>query len=166
MRRRAYPYGRYLIEDRGVDELGPEFRSFVEDMDFHITKYDTENEGEGTVIISVNKTVGELLSQKKSPGKLKMILSAFSLKVPSMRDLDEDSQRVGLEIYLWPTEEGTLAEVFVIPYMQHLNRPEIFGITESRDEEITEWYLSEHTWEHVMPLMKEKFEMERVHRRG
>ncbi|MFW6041106.1 MAG: hypothetical protein ACOC85_04650 [Thermoplasmatota archaeon] len=166
MRRRAYPYGRYLIKDRKVSELNKEFKCFVEDIGFHISKYDTSNEGDGTLIVSVNKTVGEMLKQKKPPGKLKMILSAFSLGVPSLRDLDEESQRVGMEIYLWPVEEGALVEVFILPYMEYLDRPEIYGLTESKSEEITEWYLCEHTWEEVMPMMKKEFDMEMVHRRG
>lgn len=166
MRRRAYPYGRYLIRDRDVEELRSQFKSFVKDIGFHISKYDTENEGDATVIISVNKTIVELLKQKKPPSKLSMILSEFSLSAPSMKDLDEESQRVGMELYLWPVEDGTLLEVFVLPYMEHLDRPEIFGITESVDEEITEMYLCEHTWDQVMRLMKGKFDLEEVHKRG
>ena len=166
MRRRAYPYGRYLIKDRNVDELSPEFRAFVNKIGFHISKYDPENEGEGTLIVSVNKTVGEILDQKKPPGKLKMIISAFSLSAPSLKELDQESQRVGMEVYLWPIEEGTLVEVFILPYMEHFDRPEIYGLTEGKDEEITEWYLCEHTWEHVIPKMKKEFDMEKVHRRG
>jgi len=166
MRRRAYPYGRYLIRGERVEKLGPKFKTFVKDIGFHISKYDTSNEGEGTLIIAVNKTVMELLRQKKPPGKLKMILSTFSFTIPSMKELDEESQRVGMELYLWPVEEGTLLEVFILPYMELLDRPEIFGLTESKEEEITEWYLCEHTWEHMIPLMKEQFDMEEVHRRG
>jgi len=166
MRRRAYPYGRYLIRDREVDELGPEFKEFIESYGFHVSKYDRENEGEGTVIIAENKTIMELLRKKKPPGKLKMILSTFSFAVPSFKNMDEESQRIGVEIYLWPIDEGTLLEVFILPYMEHLNRPEIFGLTETEDEEITEWYLCEQTWEHLIPEMNETFEMERVHRRG
>ncbi len=165
MRRRAYPYGRYLIRDKGVDELSPKFKSLVKELDFHISKYDTENEGDGTVIVAVNKTVGEMLRQKKPPGKLKMILSAFSLGVPSFKDLDEESQRVAVEIYLWPVDEGTRLEVFLLPYMELMDRPEIYGITESEDEEMTEWYLCEHVWEHIIPIMKKKFDLEVVHRR-
>ncbi len=166
MRRRAYPYGRYLIRDREVDELGPEFKDFVKEHGFHISKYDTENEEDGTVIIAENKTILEMLKKKKPAGKLKMLVSTFSLSAPSYKDMDEGSQRIGIEIYLWPAEEGTLAEVFILPYMEHLNRPEIFGLTETKDEEITEWYLCEKTWGHLIPKMKETFDMEKVHRRG
>lgn len=166
MRRRAYPYGRYLIRDRDVSELSTEFKDFVEEVGFSISKYDTKNEGNGTVIVAENKSVLEMLRKKKPPGKLKMVVSAFSFAVPSYRDLDEESQRVGMEIYLWPIDEGTLVEVFILPYMEHLNRPEIFGLSETEDEEISEWYLCEHTWDNLLPKMKETFEMERVHRRG
>lgn len=166
MRRRAYPYGRYLIRDREVDELGPEFKDFVENQGFHISNYDTENEKDGTVIIAENKTILEMLKQKKPAGKLKMMLSTFSFSAPSYKDMDEESQRIGLEIYLWPIEEGTLVEIFILPYMEHLNRPEIFGLTESEDEEITEWYLCERTWDHLIPKMDDTFEMEKVHRRA
>ncbi|MFP4051455.1 MAG: hypothetical protein ACLFVB_06915 [Thermoplasmata archaeon] len=166
MRRRAYPYGRYLIRDRDVKVVGHELKNYVKELGFHISKFDEENEGEGTLIVAVNKTITEMLRKKKPPGKLKMILSAFSLSAPSLENLDEESQRIGMELYLWPVEEGVLLEAFILPYMEYLNRPEIFGVTETKDEEITEWYLCEHTWENIIPDMKEKFNMERVHRRG
>ncbi len=166
MRRRAYPYGRYLVRDKDIGVLGHELKNHVNQLGFHISKFDEENEGEGTLIVAVNKTITEMLRKKKAPGKLKMILSAFSLNVPSLRNLDEESQRVGMELYLWPVSEGVLLEAFVLPYMEYLNRPEIFGLTETKDEEITEWYLCEHTWENVMPEMTDKFDMEQVHRRG
>ena len=166
MRRRAYPYGRYLIKDRDIGVVGHEMKNHVEDLGFHISKFDEENEGEGTLIVAVNHTITEMFRKNKPPGKLKMILSAFSLGAPSLRNLDEESQRVGIELYLWPIEEGILLEAFILPYMEYLNRPEIFGLTETKDEEITEWYLCEHTWEEIIPDMEEKFEMEKVHRRG
>ncbi|MFW6375834.1 MAG: hypothetical protein ACOCZJ_01595 [Thermoplasmatota archaeon] len=166
MRRRAYPYGRYIIRNRDVGIVGHELKNYVKELGFHISKFDEENEGEGTLIVAVNKTITEMLRKKKPPGKLKMILSAFSLSAPSLKNLDEESQRIGMELYLWPVEEGVLLEAFILPYMEYLNRPEIFGVTETKDEEITEWYLCEHTWENVIPDMKQRFNMERVHRRG
>lgn len=166
MRRRAYPYGRYLVKDRQVGELGTELKSFIQDMGFKISKYDPNNEDRGVLVIAVNKKGFELFRQKKPPGKLSMIISGFSLTEPSLKDLDEESQRVGIELYLWPVEEGVLLEVFVLPYMDYFDRTEIYGITESQEEEITDWYLCEHTWEHMMPKMKKQFNLERVHRRG
>lgn len=155
-----------MVRDKDIGVLGHELKNHVNQLGFHISKFDEENEGEGTLIVAVNKTITEMLRKKKAPGKLKMILSAFSLNVPSLRNLDEESQRVGMELYLWPVSEGVLLEAFVLPYMEYLNRPEIFGLTETKDEEITEWYLCEHTWENVMPEMTDKFDMEQVHRRG
>lgn len=166
MRRRAYPYGRYLIRKNDSTGLGDLLKVFIKEKGFHISKYDPENEGEGILIIGVNKSIREMWRMKKPPGKLAMILSGFSLDVPSFKEEDEGSQRIGIEMYLWPVEEGTLLEVFILPYMSYLDHTEIYGITESGDEEITDWYLCEHTWEELIPEMMDRFHMEEVHRRG
>ncbi|MDP7266176.1 MAG: hypothetical protein QGH39_11535 [Candidatus Thermoplasmatota archaeon] len=60
MRRRAYPYGRYLIEGKKIDEVGPKLRDFVKELGFPITKFDVKNEGKGTLIVAVNKKIMEL----------------------------------------------------------------------------------------------------------
>jgi hypothetical protein len=170
MRRRAYPYGRYLIRDRTVTDLGSELKFFMEKAGYSIAKQDEENEGTGTLIVAVNKSVTELFMQKKPPGHLEMIarglLAGFTIDISSMRDMDDTSQRIGMELYLWPVEEGVLLEMFVLPYMEHLNRSEIFGITESREEEITDWYLCERTWELLEPEIVGYFKAEPVHRRA
>jgi len=170
MRRLAYPYGRYLIKDQEVSKLGPKLKSFIERAGFSIIKYDEKNEGSGTVVIAVNKKVGELMKQKKPPGQLDVVyrafMSGFTAKMPNEREVDVKSQRVGIELYLWPIAEGTLLEIFVIPYMEHLNRPEIPTITQSKEEEITDWYLCEQTWESFVPKIEAEFDTELVHRRA
>jgi hypothetical protein len=164
MRRRAYPYGRFLLKDKSVGEMGPKLRDYVEDLACSIVKYDENNEGRGTLIIAVNKKIRELMKQKKPSGHLTMILSGFA--IPSFRETDYESQRAGLEFYLWPIDEGVLLEIFVLPYMEHLNKYEIFGFTESEEEEIADWYLCEQIWEHVVPQIVDEFDLELVHRRG
>lgn len=170
MRRRAYPYGRYLIKDKKVADLGLKLKDFIEKLDFPIVKYDENNEGVGTLIIGVNKKIIDLIKQKKPSGHLQEIFyelfSLFSVDVVSLRDMDEESQRIGLEIYLWPTNRGVLMEMFVLPYMEHLNKTEIFSITETAEEEITDWYLCEQTWEHIEPKIVSNFNAEPVHMRG
>lgn len=163
MRRLAYPFGRYLLKDNKVAEMGPKLRDFTEDLGFSIVKYDDKNESVGTLIIGVNKKTGELTKQKKPPGHLRELLSGF--KVPSFRDMDPKSQRIGLELYLWPADDGVLMEMFVLPYMEHLNKREIYLLTETKEEEITDWYLCEQTWEHIEPKIVSKFDAEPVHRR-
>lgn len=164
MRRRGYPYGRYLIKDKKIDAIGSKLKGFMENLDFSIAKYDEKNEGTGTLIIAVNKKIEELIKQKKPSGRLLTILSGFS--IPSYRDMDVKSQRVGVEFYLWPIDEGVLMEMFVLPYMEHFDKFEIFGITESEEEEITDWFLCEQTWEHIEPEIVANFNAEPVHRRG
>ena len=170
MRRLAYPYGRYLLKDATVSDMGPQLEAFLQELDFSIIKYDISNEGIGTVIIAVNKKIKALKKQDKPPGHLNLVLrgllSAFTTDIPSLRDMDVESQRAGIEVYLWPVEEGALMELFVIPYMEHLNRPEIYHITESKEEEITDWFLCEQIWERVEPKIVEKFNAEPVHRRA
>ena len=166
MRRRAYPYGRYLVKDKTVKELGPRFKKLIKSYGFPCIKYDTRNEGKGTLIVAVNKRIGKLLGEHHPPGRIQMILSGFSIDTASFRETDMDSQRVGIEIYLWPVDEGTLLELFILPYMEMLNRPEIYGITESKEEEITDWYLCERTWDYIFPKLEGEFDLELVHRRG
>jgi hypothetical protein len=164
MRRRAYPYGRYLIADVKAVDLGPRLRDFIEGLGFPIVKYDEQNEGEGTLIIGVNKKIMEFIRQKKPSGFLTVLFSGFSVK--SLRDTDIESQRVGVEVYLWPVSEGVLMELFVLPYMEHMNKYEIFHLTESDEEEITDWYVCEHVWEEIEPKIASQFSARSVHRRA
>jgi hypothetical protein len=166
MRRRAYPYGRYLIKGKKVDILGSKLKTYMETLEFPIIKYDTKNEDKGTLIIAVNKKIKDFIMQKKPSGRIEMILSGFQFDVPSLRETDVESQRVGIELYLWPIDKGTLLEIFVLPYIEHFNRPEIYGLTQSQVEEITDWYLCEQIWEHIIPQIESEFDMEPVHRRA
>jgi len=166
MRRHAYPYARYIVKGRKIDELGTELKDFIGDFGFPIIKYDTENEDKGTLIIAVNKDVLSFIKQKKPPGRIEMILSGFPIDMPSFREMDMDSQRVGIELYLWPADEGILLEVFVLPYMGRFNRKEIYGLTESEEEEITDWYLCEHIWEDIIPKLEAAFDLDTIHKRA
>jgi hypothetical protein len=170
MRRRAYPYGRYLIKDKEISDLGLKLKDFVEKLGFSIVKYDEKNEGAGTFIICVNKKIGDLFKQKKPFGHFQEIIyelsSLFSIDITSFRYTDEKSQRIGIEIYLWPIDKGILMEMFVLPYMEYLNKTEIYGITETGEEEITDWFLCEQIWEHVEPKIVDNFNAEPVHMRA
>ena len=170
MQRRAYPYGRYLIKTKKVTDIGLKIKHFIEGLKFSIVKYDEKNEGVGILIIAVNKKIGELFKQQKPSGHLEAVmsglLSLYETEMPSFRDLNVDSQRAGIEIYLWPIEDGALMELFVLPYMEHMDRVEIYGITETKNEEIADWYLCEQIWEHLEPKIVQEFKAEPVHRRG
>ena len=50
--------------------------------------------------------------------------------------------------------------------MEHLNKPEIYPLTKTKEEEITDWYLCEQTWENIEPKIVVKFNAESVHRRA
>jgi len=151
MRRPGHPFGKYLVEGKRVAELGPPLKAFMEKLGFPVVKYKTENEGDGIVVIAVNKKVMELLRRRKPSGHIEILSGTFAGCAPRLGDLDEESQRVGVELYLWPTQRGTLLEIFVFPYMELFNRPEIEGLTETKTEEITDMLLCEHTWEAVEP---------------
>ncbi|UCF07400.1 MAG: hypothetical protein JSW28_07020 [Thermoplasmata archaeon] len=170
MRRIAYPYGRYLVKGKDVAEFGPKLKEFVGKLGFSIVKYDQKNEGNGTLIIGVNRTIGEMIKQKKPPGRLSAVLrslmSGFETDMTSFRDMDVDSQRAGLELYLWPTDEGSLMELFIVPFMERVDKPEIYLVTETKVEEITDWFLCEQIWESVEPQIVAEFDAEPVHRRA
>jgi len=163
MRRIAYPYGRYLIRSLNVDFLGPKLKEFVESLDFPVIRYDTENEKNGTLVIAVNKKIKEFLRQKKPPGHVELVMRGFLVDLPPARELNQGSQRIGIELYLWPVEEGSLLEIFVLPYMEFFNKSEIYGLTQSREEEITDWTLCEQTWEEVVPKIEREFDTEPLH---
>lgn len=159
MRRRAYPYTRYLIKDKKLIKFREDLKNFIEKSGFPIVKYDEKNEGNGTLIISVNKKIREFLKQKKPPGHLEMLLRELPVDMSSFRDMDMESQRIGLEFYLWQIEEGILLEVFIFPYMEHFNIKEIYRITESKKEEITDWILCEKIWENFIPMLNKEFDI-------
>ncbi len=166
MRRVAYPYGRYLLKEKKVIDSGPQAKEFMENLGFSTVKYDDDNEGRGTLIITVNKKIRELLKQKKPPGHLHTILGGLTFDIPSFRDMDVESQRVGIELYLWPIEEGILMELFVLPYMEHFDKPEKYHVTQTEAEEITDWFLCEQVWEEIEPKIVAEFGAEPVHRRA
>jgi hypothetical protein len=164
MRRLVYPYGKYLLKDREVEEVGPKMKDFLGTMGFKIVKFDSENEQIGTLIIAVNKKIKEL--KKPALDRIKMILRRYPQDIKSEIEVDLKSQRVGIELYLWPKEEGTLLEIFVLPYMEHFDRQEIFRITESETEEITDWFLCEQTWEHIASELEDEFGAEPLYWRA
>lgn len=170
MKRQAYPYGRYLIKNNNIEILGHEIKDFLDKLGFTIIKFDEKNEGMGVLIIGVNKKVTDYLKQKKPPGHIQEffyeLFSLFSMDFVPLRDIDEKSQRIGIEIYLWPSKNGVLMEMFILPYMQHFDRAEIFKVTESENEQLTDWYLCEHTWENIEPEIVQKFNAKPVIRRA
>jgi len=165
MRRIAYPYGKYLIKQLKIEFVGPKLKEYVEGLGFPVVKYDTRNEKNGTLIIAVNKRIKELMKQKKPPGHVELVLRGFLTDLPPLREMSIESQRIGIELYLWPVEEGTLLEIFVLPYLEYLNRKEIYGITQSKEEEITDWSLCEMIWAHLVPKIEAEFDAERLHQR-
>jgi len=181
MRRHAYPYGRYLIRNEEIKDMGIRFHDFIKKLKYPIIKYDKKNEGHGILIIAVNKKIMGLMKQKKPPGRIQMLLSRCPVdmhsfrdmilsrsqgKMQSFREMDLDSQRVGIEIYLWPMEDEILLEIFILPYMERLNRPEIYGITQTKEEEITDWYLCEQIWDEIIPRIEGKFDLESIKKRA
>lgn len=163
MRRLVYPYGKYLIKNKDVQVVGQKLKDFLSAMGFKTIKFDTKNEEIGTLIVAVNKKIKEL---KKPPlDRIKMILRRYPRDIKSSIEVDIESQRVGIELYLWPKEEGVLLEIFIIPYMEHFDRQEIFRITESEKEEITDWYLCEHVWEEIAPKIESEFDAEPLYYR-
>jgi hypothetical protein len=166
MRRVAYPYGRYLLKEKNVTDVGPQVKESLETLGFSIVKYDEENEKRGTLVVAVNKKIIDLLIQKKPPGHLLTIIGGLTFDIPSFRDMDVESQRVGVELYLWPIDEGTLMELFILPYMEHFDKPEKYHVTQTEAEEITDWFLCEQIWEEIEPKLVAELQAELVHRRA
>ena len=44
------------------------------------------------------------------------------------------------------------------------DKKEIYGITESKEEEITDWYLCEQIWEDLVPKLEAEFELKAIHK--
>jgi len=166
MRRLAYPYGRFLIENTSLETLGMEAKHFLEHQGFSVIKFDEKNEDIGILVVGVNKTILEYIKQKKPMGRLQEyfleVTSLFSMDFAPLRDIDEASQRIGIEIYLWPSKEKVLMEVFVLPYMEMLNKAEVCRFIKNPQEDITDWYLSEEVWENIKPELKKTFQAKQV----
>jgi len=180
MRRHAYPYGRYLLRDGDIGKMGLKLKDFMAVLGLSVIKYNTKNEGKGTLIVAVNKKIMVLMKQKKPPGRIQMLLSKCPINLHSVRDMiftefapsllsfremDCESQRVGVEFYLWPMEKGMLLEIFILPYMERLNRPEIYGLTQSKEEEFTDWYLCVRIWDVMIPEIEGEFDLQLIHMR-
>ena len=165
MRRIAYPHGRYLLREESATSLGPKLKDFMEALGFPVIKFDTKNEGDGTLIIAVNRTIKRLFKEKTTPEHLEMLGRSFLPSRQAFQILDWKSQRAGIELYVWPAEVGVVLEVFVFPYMEHFNKVEKYHITQSKEEEMVDWYLCEHVWEDVMPRIVDEFGMEHLHHR-
>lgn len=161
MRRFIYPSGNYIIREKSIWDIGLELRDFIEKQGFKVLKYDPENEKKGTLIIATNNEKKSLILEKTS-NLASRFTSIFTGDRPLPQSIDFEAQRVGVEFYLWPSEDDIVLEVFVLPYMEHLNRPEIPSISESEVEQITDWCLCESTWETLIPMIKEEFDAKPV----
>jgi hypothetical protein len=115
-----------LLKNKKVVDVGPKMKNFIEKLGFTIVKYDENNEMTGTLIIGVNKTIREFIKKKKPPGHLHdmftELFSLFSIDEVSLSDIDEESQRIGLELYLWPTKKGVILEMFILPLYETLKQ--------------------------------------------
>ncbi len=160
MRRIAYPFGRYMLAGRKVSDEGRRVRGFIKDLGYPIVKFDDKNEGVGTLIIAVNKTITEIRMDGARWDPIERLTRLFHIQFPPMQDLKTDEQRVGLEFYLWPVEGGVVLEVFVLPYMEHMDRTEIYGLTQSWTEEMADWVLAEQIWAEVAPQIEKSLEAE------
>ena len=54
-------------------------KDFITKIGFTIIKYNTKNEGRGTLIIAVNKKIRDLMKQKTPPGRIKMIFAGLMI---------------------------------------------------------------------------------------
>ncbi len=161
MRRFIYPSGNYIIEEKSIRDMRLELKDFIEKQGFKVLKFDPENEKKGTLIIATNKEKKSLVLEKTS-NLASRFASIFTGDEPLPQSIDFEAQRIGVEFYLWPSEHDILLEVFVLPYMEHLNRPEIPSFSEGEVEQITDWCLCESTWETLIPMIKEEFDAKPV----
>jgi hypothetical protein len=156
MRRYNYPSGTYIIENESVLMTGVNLRDFMKKQGYKIIKFDQENEGNGTVIISTNIEKATFIPKKSE--MVSKFASLFSGEGGIPDKIDFDAQRIGIEMYLWPSTKDLLLEIFILPYMERLNRPEIPKLSERGVEQITDWCICESTWETIIPEIKAQFD--------
>ncbi|MCK4718656.1 MAG: hypothetical protein KAT70_08315 [Thermoplasmata archaeon] len=154
MKRLRYPSGEYLFRSTDMAEVGERISSIIENNGHTIIKTDHENEGEGTLFIAVNKTRKEMKKKEHLSHMIPFLGPLLEDAFHIGEAYDIESNRVGIEAYLWPVEDGVLLELFVLPYMEHLDRPEIFKLTESKSEEVADWYLCNLVWDELSPAIK------------
>ncbi len=165
MRRRSYPYGRYLAKDTTMLKLGRHLEDFLAERDFKIIETDERNEDVGYLIVAVNKPKEKISLSDFDFGHLKLFFQRYPLTTPTLEETDMAEQRVGVEVYLWPSDEAegeddVIVEVFVLPYMEHFNKEEIYGLTGTESEEVTDWYLCENIADQLFPSMEDEFGLE------
>ena len=152
MQELTYPHGQYLIKKGQLKSIGSDIKTLIESSGYSISKVDDEKD-DNFQIIAVNKKISDLFWQKKPPGDIQTfltnMLTRLSIETDSLRDIDIESQRAGIEVSLSIIKEGILLELSVRPYMEFIDRPEIPGITETGMEEITDWYLCELIWAEI-----------------
>ncbi len=166
MRRVTYPYGRYIIRDLRAVTIGEKMKEFLEKQGFPITRFDPKNEGNGILIVAVNKRIKDFIREKRPVTHVELLLKGLFTHAITLEKKALESQRVGIEVYLWPLEENdTLLELFIFPYMEFINKKEIYGLTESREEELRDWCLCEQVWEELAPKLEIEFDAEPLHHR-
>jgi len=154
MKRLRYPSGEFLFQGKKIEEGTELVLRILEELRYPVVKKDLENEGVGTMIVAVNKTTREILSKERPSHMIPILGPLIEEWLHSEEAFDPSMHKIGIEVYLWPVDDGVLAEVFVMPYMEHLDRPEILMLTESRTEEAAEWHLCNVAWREMSAGLK------------
>ena len=155
-----HPYGRYLLTEQEMSNIAEKITHVLKGMDTEITNTKEKNEGHGVQIIAVNMTVMDWIRNPHRSGQIEMFFKGYPLTTPSYQNLDVGSQRIGVEFYLWPTEGHIIMEIFVLPYMNFLDREEINLPFVKEGDELTDWYACERMWRDMLPLLKAEIQME------
>ena len=117
MRRLAYPYGRFLLKGNKVTDMGPKLRDYTQELGFSIVKYDNKNESVGTLIIGVNKKIGELIKymavfERRGPSYANKELGNYFRKIYSL--FSSDTQLDGEEFQERLTNVIVALKLFIV----------------------------------------------------
>lgn len=104
--------GKFIIQDIKGSQLNDQLKEFIDSIGFKIVQEKTKDDKIMVKAVNMTKTLGLLFDRATFSG------------------LEEDLQRIGIELDLAPADKGIELNLSVLPYMALMDRPEIPVLTQ------------------------------------
>lgn len=104
--------GKFIIQDIKESQLNDQLKEFIDSIGFKIVHEKTKDDKTMVKAVNMTKALGLLFDRATFSG------------------LEEDLQRIGIELDLAPVNKGIELNLSVLPYMALMDRPEIPVLTQ------------------------------------